>query len=144
MRARDLVQSSNRTFKLTGYTADQVTGMMKDVGKQFAEELNKQGMAHPASRNRHDVGPIQIDQGVVRDVPSKPEPVVILSFDTHDNLGIKINIKMIDFLQNPKAYADDIFKHLAPMRRNALRLRRDTKAFNERVYNALTEVRTNG
>lgn len=144
MLNRDQAQAGNRAFKLTGMTHEQVRQFMRDLGKSVADEIMKREIATPSKKHRPDVGNIQIDLGVVRDKISEPEPVVQLSFDIEGDFGVKLKLKLLDYLEDPEGYIRDIFQQLGPMRRNMQRRRRHHRDANEAIYKALTGGAANG
>lgn len=135
----DFDRAGRHAHRLTGMSRQQVMDLMRDAARQISEQLVEAGIPVQSKRNRPDVGPVQIDMIVIQEKPTKPEPGMRLSFDIENDMGVTLNIKFLEFMEDPGAYTRNLFSQLAPMRRNMERRRRNHKAANNAIYKALTE-----
>lgn len=133
---RRMVKTANR---FAGMTREQVLDSMRGCAKAVAEHLQSQNIPANTGRWRPDCGPVQIDMVVIEEKVSKPEPAFRLQFDIEGGMGVTLNIKLLEFVRDPKAYMAELMTQLGPMRRNVQRMRSNKRAINDRMYDALTK-----
>lgn len=135
---RDRYRAFRTAAKLAGVrSVDQMHALMRDIGKALAEQLVAAGIPITSRRFRPDVGPVQIDLAFIEEMPSRPEPLIRLQFEVEGEMGVDLKVKLVDFLRDPQGYTQGLFQHLAPMRRNVLRRRRDRRALDTTIYAAI-------
>lgn len=137
-------RATRTASRLAGMSRTQVEQLMRDGARMIAEALVQHGIPQPSRRFRPDVGAVQIDMIVISEKVSQPEPGMRLQFEVEGNMGVTFNIKLLEFVRDPAAYVRDLFEHLAPMRRNMLRMRRHKRDADTAIYRALTQGAANG
>lgn len=142
---KDLNRRTGKTARrFAGMSHKQVMSSMRSSAEAVAEHLKREGIPANTGRWRPDCGPIQIDMIVIQEKVSKPEPAFRLQFDIEGGMGVTLNIKLMEFIRDPKAYMADIMNQLGPMRRNVQRMRANKRAINDRMYDALTKGAAHG
>lgn len=135
---RDRYRAFRTVAKLSGVrSVDEMNDLMRDVAKALAEQMVADDIPIKSRRFRPDVGPVQIDLAFIEEVPSRPEPLIRLQFEVEGNMGVDLKIKLVEFLEDPKRYVQHLFTHLAPMRRNVLRLRERRRNLDASIYQSL-------
>lgn len=130
-------RAGNTAYRLNGMTRAEVTELMRDAARTIAEQLIEAGIPTASERFRPDVGPVQIDMIVIEERVTRPEPGMRLQFEVEGDMGVTLNIKLLEFAADPAGYIRDLFAQLAPMRRNVMRLRRNKQDANRAIYRAI-------
>lgn len=131
-------------LRLAGLQAREVETFARDAAMAVAQELTKHKIPIPSKQIRPDVGHVQIDMIIIEEKVTTPEPGMRLTFDVEGNMGVTLNIKLLEFMDDPKAYITDLFTQLGPMRRNVQRMRTHKRAADAAIYRALTQGAANG
>lgn len=131
-------------LRLSGLQSREIEKFARDAAMGIAQELTKHGIPIPSKRFRPDVGHVQIDMIIIEEKVSTPEPGMRLQFEVEGNMGVEFNVKLLEFLQDPKGYITDLFTQLGPMRRNVQRMRTHKRAADAAIYKALTQGAANG
>lgn len=130
-------------LRLSGLQSRDIEKFARDAAMGIAQELMKYGIPIPSKRFRPDVGYVQIDMVIIEEKVSTPEPGIHLQFEVEGNMGVTFNVKLLEFLQDPKGYITDLFTQLGPMRRNVQRMRTHKRAADAAIYRTLTQGATN-
>jgi hypothetical protein len=94
------------------------------------------GFAVPSARLRADVGAVQIDKVLVREVTGQ-EPAVRLSFDMPEAFGVELLVKLREFAASPAGYMADLFDNLQGICHAAWMRRQGRQAEVAAVYEAM-------
>ncbi|MBD9415919.1 hypothetical protein IB234_15255 [Pseudomonas sp. PDM16] len=92
--------------------------------------------AVPSTRLRADVGAVQIEKVMVREV-SGEEPAVRLSFDMSGGFGVQLLVKLREIAADPAGYMAALFDNLHGIRHAAWMRRQGRQAEVAAVYEGM-------
>lgn len=108
-----------------------------DANQIAAFIANKVGVfAVPSPRLRADVGAVQIEKVMLREVTGE-QPAVRLSFDMPEAFGVTLMVKLREFGADPGRYMANLFENLQGIRHAAWMRRQGRQAEIAAVYEGM-------